>query len=135
MINRFRNLMVGLYTMVVSVFWGEIILDMVYVRNLKGILGLSDSSLVFSEISDTLLFMGFIVIILAILAIIFSWNSEIAKYLFIASLLAFSFEFTLPVLSSIIKNNPGFSWIRFFPGGVASVLAFVGLCTYYRRQP
>lgn len=134
MIERLRFLVVGLYAWVAAVFWGSILLDMAYANNLKEVLGSSGSSMVFSKISDTLLFIGSIMIITAIAAIAISWKLKIARNLFIASLLAFSFEFSLPILSSFIKTTHGYSWIRPFPGGIASILAFIGLFIYYRQS-
>ena len=79
--ERFRFLFVGLYTWLAAVFFGGILLDKVYSKSLKGVLGSSDSAMVFSEISDTLLCIGFVLVISAIGAIAVSWNSRIARIL------------------------------------------------------
>lgn len=131
--ERFRSLFVGLYTWVAAVFFGGILLDKVYHNYLNGVLGSSESVMVFSEISDTLLCTGFVMVISAIGAIVVSWKSRIARNLFIASLLAFSFEFLIPILSSFIKNPLELSWSRLLPSGTASILAFIGLYKYYRQ--
>jgi hypothetical protein len=39
----------------------------------------------------------------------------------------------IPILSSFIKHTQGLSWIRLFPSGIASILAFIGLYKYYRQ--
>ena len=130
--ERFRFLFVGLYTWLAAVFFGGILLDKVYSKSLKGVLGSSDSAMVFSEISDTLLCIGFVLVISGIGAIAVSWNSRIARILFIASLVAFSLEFSIPIFSSFIKTTQDLSWIRLFPSGMASILAFIGLYKYYR---
>lgn len=131
--EKFRFLLVGLYAWVVSFYLGGILLDMLYAHYLKGVLGLSESAMVFSEISDTLLSIGFVTVILAIGAIAVSWKSRSARNLFIASLLAFSFEFLIPIISSFITNTQELSWSRLLPSGIASMLAFIGLYKYYRQ--
>jgi hypothetical protein len=131
--ERVRFLFVGLYAWVAAVFFGGILLDKVYSNYLKGILGSSESTMVFSEIADTLLCIGIVMVISAFGAIAVSWNSRIARNLFIASLLAFSFEFLIPIFSSFIKNTQDLAWIRLFPSGMASILAFIGLYKYYRK--
>jgi hypothetical protein len=132
--ERFRFLFVGLYAWVAAVFFGGILLDMVYAKNLKDILESSESAMVFSEIADTLLCIGFVMVIPAIGAIAVSWKFIIARNLFIASLLAFSFEILIPILFPFIKNIQGLSWIRLLPSGIGSILAFIGLHKYYRQK-
>ena len=131
--ERFRFLLVGLYAWVAAVFFGGILLDMVYANYMKGILESSKSAMVFSEISDTLLCIGFVMVISAIGAIAVSWKSRIARYLFIASLFTFSFEFLIPILFSFIKTTQELSGVRLLPSGIASILAFIGLYKYYRQ--
>jgi hypothetical protein len=134
MSERLRSLLVGLYTWVTAVFLGGILLDVVYAKLLKGVLGTSESAMVFSEISDTLLCIGLVMVIAAIGAIAFSWKSRIARNLFIASLLVISFEFSIPILFSFIKDTQELSWVRLLISGMASVLAFIGLHKYYRQN-
>ena len=131
--ERFRFLLVGLYAWVAAVFLGGILLDMAYANLLKDVIGFSESAIIFSEISDTLLCIGFVMVISAIGAIAVSWKSRIARYLFIASLLAFSFEFFIPILFTFIKTTPELSGVRLLPSGIASILAFIGLYKYYRQ--
>ena len=134
MSERLRSLLVGLYTWVTAVFLGGILLDVVYAKLLKGVLGTSESAMVFSEISYTLLCIGLVMVIAAIGAIAFSWKSRIARNLFIASLLVISFEFSIPILFSFIKDTQELSWVRLLISGMASVLAFIGLHKYYRQN-
>jgi hypothetical protein len=131
--ERIRFLLVGLYAWLASIYFGGIMLDKLYANYLEGILGASESEMVFSEVSDTLLCIGFVMVIIAIGAIAVSWKSGIARKLFIASLLVFLFEFLIPIYSSFIKNTQELSWIRLFPSGIASILAFIGLYKYYRQ--
>ena len=74
--ERFRFLLVGIYAWLATVFLGGSLLDKVYAIYLKGILGASESGMVFSEISDILLCIGFIMVISAIGAITASWKSN-----------------------------------------------------------
>ena len=131
--ERFRFLLVGLYAWVTAVFLGGILLDMVYANLLKDVIGFSERAIIFSDISDTLLCIGFVLVISAVGAIAVSWKSRIARYLFIASLLAFSFEFFIPILFTFIKTTPELSGVRLLPSGIASILAFIGLFKYYRQ--
>lgn len=101
--ERFRFLIVGLYAWIASLYFGGILLDMLYVNNLKGILQAPESAKVFSEISDTLLCIGFFMVITAIGAIAVSWKSGMARNLFIASGLFFPLEFLIPIVASFTK--------------------------------
>jgi hypothetical protein len=132
--DRFRFLLVGVYAWVAAVFLGGILLDMQYAKNLKGVLGFSESAMVFSEISDTLLCVGFGMVICAIGAIAVTWKSTTTRNLFIASLLIYFLEFLIPIFSSFIKNTQELSWIRLLPSGIASILAFIGMHKYFRQS-
>jgi phosphoglycerol transferase MdoB-like AlkP superfamily enzyme len=131
--ERFRFLFVGLYAWVAAVFLGGTLLDKVYANNLKGVLGSSERAMVFSEISDILLCIGFVLVIAGIGAIAVSWKSRIARNLFIASLVVLSFEILIPVFSALFKNTQELSWMRLLPSGIASILAFIGMYTFYRQ--
>ncbi len=132
MMDRFRYLLVSLYAWLASIYFGGVLLDMLYSNNLKGVFGASEKASVYSEISDTLLCIGFLVVISAIGAIAVSWKSGMARNLFIASLVAFSLEFFIPIFSFLVKNAQGLSVSRLFPSGLASVLAIFGLYKFYR---
>jgi hypothetical protein len=126
-----RFLFTGFYTWISAVFFGGIIIDIVSARNLEKILNEADKTSLFSEISDFLLLTAFILVIAALIAIAVSWQSAIARNLFIASLLIFSAEFWLPMLFSILKISAQLSWLRLVIDGTASVLAWVGLQRFY----
>lgn len=130
--ERIRFLFVGLYAWIAAVYLGGVLLDRTYANHLKSVLGPSETSSLFSEISDTMLCIGSIVFIAAIVAIAISWNSRAARNLFIASLLALSFEFIIPILATFVGDVQGIAWIRPIPSGIASILAFVGVYKYYR---
>ena len=131
--ERFRFLLVGVYAWLTAVFLGGTWLDKVYANQLNGVLGASESRLVFSEVSDALLCIGFVMVIFAIGAIAVSWRSGAARNLFIASLLVFSLEILIPIFASMTKNPQELSWARLLPSGIASILAFMGLYKYYRK--
>jgi thiol:disulfide interchange protein len=131
--ERFGFLLVGIYTWITAVFLGGTWLDKVYANQLNGVLGASESALVFSEVSDTLLYIGFVMVIFAIGAIAVSWQYGAARNLFIASLLVLSLELIIPLLSTLTKNTQDLSWARLLPSGIASILAFTGMYKYYRQ--
>jgi hypothetical protein len=130
--ERIRYLFVGLYAWIAAVYLGGVLLDRTYANHLKGVLGAPEAASLFSQISDTMLYIGSVVFIAAIVAIAISWNSRAARYLFIASLLALSFEFIIPFFATLFGDIQGIAWIRPFPSGIASVLAFIGVHKYYR---
>ena len=131
--NRFiRLFFVGFYAWISAVFFGGIILDVVYARNLENILSAPDKASFSAEISDILLYIAFILVIAALVAIALSWKSPPARNFFIASLLVFSLEFWLPILFSTIKIFQDLSWLRLLIDGSASLLAFVGLQRFFK---
>ena len=130
--DRFRFVIVGFYAWISALFVGTILLDMVYAKILRSVLKSSNRSKVFTEISDSLLFIGFVLILSAIAAIVYSWKSPLPRNLFIISLLIISLEFLFPFLFSFIKTTQDVSWIRLIPAGIASILAFAGLYKSYR---
>ena len=130
--ERFRFVIVGFYAWISGLFVGTILLDLAYAKILRSVLESSNRSMVFTEISDTLLSIGFVLFLSAILAIVVSWKSLLPRNLFITSLIFFSSEFLLPFLFSFIKITQDVSWIRLIPVGIASILAFAGLYKSYR---
>ena len=134
MSEKFRFLIVGLYTWIATVYFGGVLLDMAYANHLISVLSSEESSLVFSEISDTLLCIVIVTVVAAIGAISVSWKSKIARSLFFASLLVFSFEIIIPILFSFTTTAVDLSWIRLIPSGGASILAFIGIYQYFRKE-
>ena len=136
--SRFGSLVIGFYAWVISVFFGGILIDIVYSKFLLHTLSVSVSTATFSHVSDILLCLGGVAILAASGSIILSWNSRVARNLFIASLLILIFEFITPVLFSQFmllsqSDNLG-SWIRIVISGSASLLAYIGLRVYYRQN-
>ena len=136
--ERLRSLVIGFYAWVIAVFFGGILLDIVYSNRLQDILEPLESTTVFSDVADILLLPGFVTVLAAIGAIAFSWHSRAARNLFIASLLFVLFEFLIPVFFfpfiQYVENLNIGSWLRIIPSGLASILAFIGLYKFYRQE-
>jgi len=134
-LERFTALVIAVYAWTISVFLGAVLLDITYADLLVETLGSDVVLEVFTEAADFLLCLGSVVIVSAIAAILFSWKSRAARYLFIGSLLVFLLEFILPLffqfLQGIVTLIPG-PWLRIIPPGLASWLAFAGLLAYFR---
>jgi hypothetical protein len=129
-----RSILVGIYAWISAVLFGATLLDVVYAKSLKNILDPSESSLVFSGVSDILLFFGFIMIIAAIGAMVSSWRFETARILFIASVLVFFLELLIPAFFPFLKYTQGSAWARLLLSGMVPLLAFIGLDSYYRQK-
>jgi len=135
-LDKFSSLVVVVYAWMTAVFFGGVLLDLVYFKTLNDRLGTSDGAALFSEVSDFFLLFVFVLIVAAIAAIALSWRSATARIYFAASLLFVIFELITPVIfSQFITNsqNIGFGpWLRITLNGIASLLAFIGLYKYFR---
>lgn len=136
-------LLAGLYTWIVSTFFGMTLLDIVYSRIAASALKPSETATLFSEAADFLLLIGMLTILAAIAAISSAWSSRSARNLFIASILVvIAIEFLAPILFfSLIQSiqvnlglDPGL-WIRLIASALSSILAFVGLWKLYHSAP
>ena len=120
----------GLYTWVVTIFFGMVLLDIVYAHQTP------KAVTAFSEVSDFLLLIGALTVLAAIGAIAFSWQSRSARIFFAASLVILFLEFAIPVfLSPLFRDMQSSAWptiVRIMVSGSASVLAFLGLHKLYR---
>ena len=131
--KKIGSFFVGLYAWIINIFFGAILLDIVYSnlivsRNIE-------AAEIFEEVSDFLLIIGTVVIIAAILSIVLSWKFKIARYLFIASLLIILFEFLAPViLSQFVQEFSNGQWLRLSISGLASILASIGLYYFYKHR-
>ena len=136
--NNWQYLLGGLYTWIVSIFFGAILLDIVYSNTVRSTLKPSETAALFSEGADFLLLIGTLTIIAAIGAICSSWSLGFVRNLFIASILFVVLEFLTPMLFfSLIQMaqinlglNVG-SWVRLSGSALSSILAFVGLWKLY----
>ncbi len=120
----------GLFTWIVTIFFGMILLDVVYANLVP------KSAVAISEVTDLLLLIGALTILAAIGAIAFSWNASLARNFFIASLILLLLEFLAPTLPSpLIGDTQGSTLstaIRLVISGSASLLALFGLHNLYR---
>jgi hypothetical protein len=133
-LKRLGLLVIGFYAWMITIFFGAILLDILYANLLSDRLSNSAGNAVFSNVSDSLLWLGFMVVLAAIGAVVFSWKSKVTRNLFLASLLIVIFEFIVPVFFSqlIVKTQTGNlgPWLRIVLSGSASILAFIGLYAY-----
>ena len=130
--STLRNVVGGAYAWLAALFFGSVLLDVVYTSLLRDAGGPSLQD-VFGEVSDSLLLLGGLTLLAALAAIALSWSTPPARTLLLASLVALSFEFIAPImlvpLLGIPSNSPipGISaCVRLFPLGLASTLALAG---------
>jgi hypothetical protein len=137
-LDKFGSLAAGFYAWIVAIFFGGILLDIMYSNSIKDSLSISESSNVFSDVADGLLWLGVVVVLAAIGAVAFSWKSRTARSLFIASLLMISLEFITPVFfSRLFQDTQHLSigpWLRITLSGLASLLGFTGMFAYYQQK-
>ncbi|MBI4739668.1 hypothetical protein HY772_09100 [Candidatus Woesearchaeota archaeon] len=132
--SNWRYLLVGLYTWIVTIFFGAILLDVVYAKIAVSVLKPSETATLFSKAADFLLLIGALTILAALGAIGSSWRLGSARNPFIASLVVVALEFLTPMLFfpllQQIQINLGLNvspWIRLSASALSSILAFVGL--------
>jgi hypothetical protein len=135
-----RDLVGGLYAWSVAVFFGAVLLDVVYSHLLDNASEPVAQS-VYGEVSDVLLILGAFSVIAALAAIGFSWSIRSATYLFATSLAVLLFEFIGPVVlfplqrtlpdSSVLAIGP---LIRLVPIAVASLLAVSAFCALFHQS-
>ncbi|MDH4208461.1 MAG: hypothetical protein OEV76_06275 [Anaerolineae bacterium] len=126
------SLVVGLYAWVVTVFFGAVLLDVVYSNMVP------EAATAFSAVADFLLRIGAVTVLAALAAIVLSWKSGIARTFFIASLAVISLEFLIPMFfSQLLQDTQGSvlaSGTRIAISGLGSILAFVGLWGFCCRR-
>jgi hypothetical protein len=91
--------LVSLYPLLIAVFFGSVIIDIVYSHLLANALSLSERNALFRDVSDVLLEIGLLVFLSGSAAILAAWHEKQAQVLFIVSLFVFfASEFLLPVV-------------------------------------
>jgi len=137
-LDKFGSLAVGFYAWISAVFFGGILLDIMYFNLLKESLGISYRSQVFSVVADAFLYMSALVILAACGAIAAAWKSRLARSLLIASLLMLILEFVLPLFFSwLMRDAQNISigpWLRITLSGLASLLALTGMVAYCQQK-
>jgi hypothetical protein len=133
--RRPRLLLVGLYAWTVTVAFGAALVDVVYAAQMQG-----DSIVALAEASDFLLGVVLLTVLAAIGAIVASWEWKPSRNLLVASLLVLVAGLLTPaLLSDIIRNAEGAlgvrvgALVRLGEGGLASILAFIGLWESWRK--
>jgi hypothetical protein len=126
------SLVAGLYTWAVTVFFGAVLLDVVYSRLVPA------AETAFAEVADFLLLVGVGTVLAALGAVVVSWRFRIPRDLFVASLAVISLEFLVPLLlPQLLREVQGSalaSGIRILISGSASVLAFLGFFEFCRLR-
>jgi len=138
--STLRDVVGGAYAWLAALFFGSVLLDVVYTSLLRDAGGPSLQD-VFSEVSDFLLVLGAPTFLAALTAIALSWSTPPARTCFVASLVALSLEFIGPIVLFPLLGSPSNSplpgisaYIRLFPLAVASILALAGFRNLYREQ-
>jgi hypothetical protein len=128
-------LLVGLYAWTVTVAFGAVLLDIVDATQVP-----RSSAAVLAEGSDLLLGLASLTVLAGIGAIAASWEWKPARYLVVASLVVVVAAVLTPaVLSDVIQEAERAlgvrvgPWVRLGAGGLASILAFVGLRESWRH--
>ena len=135
-----RHLFGALYAWSAAVFFGAVLLDVVYSSLLRDV----DPSLaaaIFGEASDFLLLLGAPTFLAGLAAIALFWNTPSARSLLALSLLAHCLEFLAPiVLIPVLGTTPGSPglgitpYVRLVPLALASLLA-IGAFRALNRDP
>jgi hypothetical protein len=128
-----RQLFGALYAWCVAVFFGAVLLDVVY-GDLLNALSASLEQSVFGEVSDFLLILAAFSSLAALAAIGLSIGIRSATYAFASSLLLLSSEFLGPIVFFPLLRSlplsmipPIGTFLRLSPVALASFLAFWGL--------
>jgi hypothetical protein len=119
-------LFTGIYAWISTVFFGAVLMDVIYASFLAHAVSSPALTSVFSDVSDMMLRLGFLLLLSAFLVLFLTWETPSARNYLLASLFLFGFEFTLPMLFPSLRTSLGPFWIRLLLTGTASILAFIG---------
>jgi len=133
-VANWQFLLAAFYTWTASVFFGAVLLDIVYFNAASSSLAPAETLILFSEAADFLLLILALTLLAGMVAVGAAWKVRPARNLFIASLLLVVAEFLAPMLFfSIIETaqaSLGFnvgSWVRLTLSALPPILAFLGL--------
>ena len=133
-VANWQFLLAALYAWIASVFFGAVLLDIVYFNAASSALKPSETIMLFSEAADFLLLILALTLLAGTVAVVAAWKAAPARNLFIASLLLVVAEYLAPMLLfSIIEmaqSSMGFnvgSWVRLTLSALPPILAFLGL--------
>jgi hypothetical protein len=132
--NVLSRAVTTLYAGLLAVFFGEVVLDVVYARLLDRTGGFAGLAAVYAHVSDFLLLLGAPTLLLAFLAIAAAWSSRAARAPLLASAFLLGVEFLAPMLLAPALRGPESAWpagfgagVRLVPLALAALLAFAGL--------
>ena len=133
-VANWQFLLAAFYTWTASIFFGAVLLDIVYFNAASSALAPAETLMLFSEAADFLLLILALTLLAGMVAVGAAWKVRPARNLFIASLLLVVAEFLVPMLFfSIIETaqaSLGFnvgSWVRLTLSALPPILAFLGL--------
>jgi hypothetical protein len=127
-------LFAGSYTWIASIFFGTVLLDIVYARLARYAFTPSETASLFSEAADFLLLILAFTILASVGAIIASWQVRSARNAFVASILCIVLPLMFYSLISAAQADLGPNlgmWVRLVTSGLSSILAFAGLWELY----
>ena len=132
----------GFYAWSISVFFGAVLLDVVYSRLVQTSVSGGKESSIFHDVSDFLLLIGGVMVLSGFIAVVSSWNVPASRNLFALSLLVVGgSEIVLPnILLPVLRTSAGSvvpslaSLLRLLPILLASFLAIVGLQWQFPRD-
>jgi hypothetical protein len=137
-LESFRTLVTGIYSWVVTIFFGIVLLDMAYANLLKDVLSTSQRIAILGEVSDLLLLIYGLGVLAGIGAVLLSLPIQLARNFLLLSLVMVLFELLVPVFfTHLIENtqNPYLgTWLRVSLSGMASQFAFAALLSNQRRK-
>ncbi len=129
-----QHLPASLYTWIVSISFGAVLLDILYARAASRNFNPSDVTVIFSNGADFLLLLSAISLLAGLAAVGLTWPRAAARNLLIVSLIVIVIELFTPVffgtLISRAQASSGLAfgmWIRLVGNGLSSILAFLAL--------
>jgi hypothetical protein len=133
-VANWQFLLAALYTWTASVFFGAVLLDIVYFNAASSTIAPADTIKLYMEAADFLLLILALTLLAGMVAVGAAWKVAPARNLFIASLLLVVAEFLSPVLFfdviEAMRVSLGFdagSWVRLILSALPPILAFLGL--------
>jgi len=131
--------LVLLYPLMIAIFFGAIVVDIVYSHLLASTSSLPEVNALFRQVSDVLLEIGLLVFLSGIAAIFAAWDQKQAQVLFMISLFVFAFEFLLPVVFMQVLGVAASGsllgpTIRVLVDMLATAFAIVGLHEYVQSR-
>lgn len=136
-----KEILLGLHLFMISVYFGAITIDIIYINKGATIPCIRPFRETFSNISVILLFIFSITILLGLLSIYFSFKIFQVKYYYIASFILLSSEIIVPMffLPTIrnIQSTFGIDisyWSRIICILLSSITAWIGQLFYYSTK-